>query len=444
MARRKARSKNFSERVIADIETFCHDARGLTHIDGRVTFVDGGLPGERVELEYSQIKRDFAEARVVRVLEASPLRREPKCESFGICGACSLQHVDPERQIEVKQTILEEQFRRIAHLENIAFWPPIRGPLWGYRRKARLSVKFVANKQRVFVGFREKSGRLIADTPRCETLIPEVGERLGEIAEVVQSLSIRDRIPQVEVAAGDSGCVLVFRNLVEASADDLQRLQDFGRARGFSVYLQPGGPESLFPVEDSGISNLGYALPAHRVSFYFEALQFTQVNCDINRRMVDRAVELLDPRPNDRVIDLFSGIGNFTLPISRYVDRAVGIEGDKELIAQARKNAEMNGIDNVRFEVADLTTDLTREDWCQDTYTKAVLDPARAGAEAVLQYFPRWGVERIVYISCNPATLARDAAILSRQHGYRLQGAGVMDMFPQTAHVESIALFEKN
>ncbi|MGH8548902.1 MAG: 23S rRNA (uracil(1939)-C(5))-methyltransferase RlmD [Methylococcales bacterium] len=443
MARRKAR-KIPELLADAEIEGFCHDGRGLTHIDGRVTFVDGALPGERVELKYTDLKRDFAQAIVVRVLEPSPLRSEPKCEYFGRCGGCSFQHVDPDRQIEIKERILEEQFRRIGHLENITFWPPIRGPVWAYRHKARLSVKYVAKKQRVLVGFREKAAHLIADIEHCEILHPLVGTKLPEIAELINSLSIRDRIPQVEVALGDSGCVLVFRNLAEASTDDRLRLRNFGRSHVFAVYLQPHGPDSLVAVDECVSGTLSYALPAHQVKFYFEPLQFTQVNVEINRRMVDRAIELLEPGPHDRVIDLFCGIGNFTLPVSRHVERVAGIEGSQGLIAQARKNAEINRIDNVRFWVADLATDIAHEEWCRDTYTLALLDPSRAGAEAILEYLPRWGVRRCVYISCNPSTLARDSAILTGKFGYRIKGAGVMDMFPQTSHVESIALFERS
>ncbi|MGH8553949.1 MAG: 23S rRNA (uracil(1939)-C(5))-methyltransferase RlmD, partial [Methylococcales bacterium] len=332
-----------------------------------------------------------------------------------------------------------------AHLTNITFWPPIRGPLWAYRHKARLSVKYVAKKQRVLVGFREKATRFIADIGHCGVLHPRVGNKLTEIADLVNSLSIRSRIPQIEVAVDDSGlCVLVFRNLSEAGFDDRLRLKDFGRSHDFTVYLQPKGPDSVYCVDECEAPTLSYALPKHGVKLTFEALQFTQVNVDLNRLMVDRAIQLLNPGPDDRVIDLFCGIGNFTLPIARHVERVVGIEGNRELIEQARKNAAINRVKNASFQIADLNTDVAHEEWCRDSYTLALLDPSRAGAEAILKYFPRWGVRRIVYISCNPATLARDSKILTANFGYRIQGAGVMDMFPQTSHVESIALLEKD
>lgn len=444
MSRRRGKKKIPEGLINAEIESFCHDGRGLTHIDGQVVFVDGGLPGEQVALEYTDMRRDFAEAKVVQVLQASPLRTEPKCEYFGLCGGCSFQHVDPAQQILLKQGLLDEQFRRIGQLENLTFWAPLIGPLWGYRYKARLGVKYVVKKNRVLVGFREKGNRFLADMDRCEVLHPQVGDKLSELAEMIHRLSIRHRIPQIEVSIGDAECVLVFRNLDEATIEDLAFLREFGQLHDFQIYLQPKGPDSLLPVDDFKSKTLRYTLPSHGLNFYFEPLHFTQVNVDINRRMVDWAIELLNPEPEDRAIDLFCGIGNFTLPIARYVDQVVGIEGSVGLIEQARKNALCNQLDNVEFHVADLARDVTGEQWCNMTYTLALLDPSRVGAEEILQYFPRWGVRRIVYISCNTSTLARDAGILVHQFGYRLSGAAVMDMFPQTSHVESIALFEKN
>lgn len=443
MSRRNARRKISEVPVCAEIEDFCHDGRGLSHVDGRVVFVEGALPGERVEMEYIAVKRDFAETRVTQVFEASPLRVEPKCEYYGVCGGCSLQHLEPELQIEIKQRILEQQFRRIGRLEPVPFWPPIRGPLWAYRHKTRLGVKYLAKKQRVLVGFREKSGRYLADMQHCEVLHPMLGSRLGEIGEVIFSLSIRDRIPQVEAAVGDCACVLVLRNLSPASENDRRILAEYGRLQGFSIYLQPKGPDSLEPVDGVAGRSLSYFLPKYGIEFHFEPLQFTQVNVEINQILIDRAIEVLEPTENDRVIDLFCGIGNFTLPLARRAQQVVGVEANPELIATARKNAEINGIGNVDFEIADLNQNLDAESWANQTYSLALLDPSRAGAEEVLNYLPRWGVRRVVYISCNPATLARDSAILCTQLGYRMQGAGVMDMFPQTSHVESMACFEK-
>ncbi|MGH8552972.1 MAG: 23S rRNA (uracil(1939)-C(5))-methyltransferase RlmD, partial [Methylococcales bacterium] len=287
MPRRKANARLPEAPVTARIESCCHDGRGLTHLDGRVTFVEGALPGERVEFVYTEMKRDFACAKTIRVLEASPLRVAPKCEYFGICGGCTFQHVDPERQIEVKQQILEDQLRRIAHLNDIPIWPPIRGPSWAYRHKARLSVKYVPKKGRALVGFNEKATRLVADIGHCEVLNSRIGNKLADIAELVTNLSIRDRIPQIEIAVGEPGsCVLVFRNLCAASAEDRVLLKDFGAKHDFAIYLQPGGPDSLCRVDQDAALAMGYTLPAHNVRLEFKALQFTQVNFELNRRMV--------------------------------------------------------------------------------------------------------------------------------------------------------------
>lgn len=444
MSRRRGKKKLPEDLINAEIESFCHDGRGLTHVNGKVVFVDGGLPGEQVAMQYTAMKRDFAEAKVVHVLQASPLRSEPQCEYFGLCGGCSFQHVNPVDQIMVKQELLDEQLKRIGQLKSIPFWQPLKGPVWNYRRKARLGVKYVAKKNKVLVGFREKRNRFLADMGYCKVLYSPVGDKLSELSDLIYDLSIRQQIPQIEVAVGDSQCVLVFRVLQEATAEDLGLLRDFGKLHDFQIYLQPNGPDSLFPLDDYNSNLLSYALPAHQLNFHFEPLHFTQVNIEINRKMVDRAIELLQPDSNDRVIDLFCGIGNFTLPIARIVDRVVGLEGNAQLIERARENAKINHLENVEFHAVDLTKDISGEPWCREKYTLALLDPSRAGAEEMLQHFPGWGVKRIVYISCNPSTLARDAGILVHQMGYSLLGAGVMDMFPQTSHVESVALFEKN
>jgi 23S rRNA (uracil1939-C5)-methyltransferase len=445
MSRRRRNRKQLPEGLVrVDIESFCHDGRGVTHVDGKATFVDGALPGEVVDIEFTDMKRDFAEARVAEVYERSSFRTEPKCDYFGLCGGCSFQHVDPERQIEVKQDLLAEQFRRIGRLDEVPLWDPLRGPVWGYRHKARLSVKYVEKKQKVLVGFREKRSRLLADMGHCEVLHPRVGRKLVDMAQLINCLSIRTQIPQIEVAMGDTGCILVFRNLADPSAEDLERMTEFGRVNDFRVYLQPKGLDSVVALGEYERDLLSYSVPAHDIRFEFGPLQFIQVNPEMNRSMIDRAIDLLAPEADDCVIDLFCGIGNFTLPIARYAERVVGVEGSRELVAQAERNAALNQLDNASFHVADLTSDQGHQPWYRETYSLALVDPSRAGAEEILACFPRWGVKRIVYVSCNPSTLARDASILVERFGYCLKGAGVMDMFPQTSHVESIALFEKD
>ncbi len=412
-------------------------------MDGKITFVDGALPGEDVEFKYSDIRRDYAAGRVEKVIESSSLRVEPKCEYYGVCGGCSFQHVESTAQIAIKQKILSDQFTHIGHLSGVSFWPPINGPYWGYRYKARLGAKYVAKKGRVLVGFHEKGNPYIADMLHCDVLHPAIGGLLGELSELIGSLSTRSRTPQVEIAIGDNGRALVFRVLDDPTRTDTEMLRKFGEMFDFDVYVQPHGPDSVFSVTADSLRLLEYRLSEHNVTCYFDPLQFTQVNPEINRNMVSRVIELLQLGPDDKVIDLFCGLGNFTLPIARYAGRVVGVEGARSLVDRACDNARRNGLDNVEFHVANLDNDVDDESWCQNEYTHALLDPSRAGAQNVLKYLPRWGVKRLVYIACNPATLARDSGVLVNELGYTLCGAGVMDMFPQTAHVESIAMFEK-
>ncbi len=443
MARRHSKKKLPVAPVCADIDSFAHDGRGIAHVYGKVVFVDGALPGERVEFKYSNIRRDYSEGRIEKVIESSSLRVEPKCEYYGVCGGCSFQHVESTAQIEVKQKLLSDQFARIGHLSGISFWPPLTGPYWGYRYKARLSAKYVANKGRVLVGFHEKGNPYIVDMLHCDVLHPAIGGLLSELSELIGSLSTRSRMPQVEVAVGDNVRTLVFRVLDDTTTADREILRKFGVRCDFDVYLQPQGADSVFSLTADSIRLLEYHLPEHSVTCFFDPVQFTQVNMEINRKMVSRAIELLQVGPDDKVVDLFCGLGNFTLPIARYAGRVVGVEGTRSLVDRACDNARRNGLDNVEFYVANLDNDVDDQSWCQTTYTHALLDPSRSGAQNVLKYLPRWGVKHIVYVSCNPATLARDSGVLVNELGYSLRGAGVMDMFPQTAHVESIALFEK-
>lgn len=425
------------------ITSLAHDGRGVTHVDGKAVFVDGALPGETVMFTYTDIRRDYAEGRAESVIDASDDRVEPRCRHYGVCGGCSIQHLASEAQIRVKQTLLAEQFARIGKLESVSLWPPLTGPYWRYRRKARLGVKFVQKKGRVLVGFREKRAPFVADLERCEILHPSIGERLIDLAEVIGALTVKEKLPQVEVAVGDHRCALVFRVLEAPTEEDREKLRRFGSTYGFDMYLQPGGPDSLVPLGPDEPSPLKYALPEFDVEFSFTPTVFTQVNTEINRKTVDRVIELLAPEPEDDILDLFCGLGNFTLPLARRAGAVVGIEGSADLVTLARENARRNGIINANFYTADLARDLDDEAWTQRRYGKILLDPSRAGAQEVMAHIPRWEAKRICYVSCNPSTLARDADILVHQLGYRIVGAGAMDMFPQTSHVESIALFEK-
>lgn len=427
----------------AVIESASHDGRGVARLDGKATFVQGALPGERVQLRVLRRHRNFDEAETLAVLEPSPDRVEPACARFGVCGGCSLQHLAAGAQIAAKEQALLDALRRIGQLEPGEVFAPIVGASpWGYRRKARLGVKYVAKKARALVGFRERSSSFVTDTDRCPVLHPRVGEALGELAALIGSLDVRDRVPQVEVAMGDDACILVFRVLAPPSAADADRLRAFGRAHEVAVYLQEGGLDSIRPLDPPGVT-LSYALPDFGVVLEFRPGDFTQVNFEVNRLMVARGIELLRPRPDERVLDLFCGLGNFTLPLARRAGEAVGVEGEAGLVARARANAARNGLCNAHFFTADLYAAPDAAPWARKRFAAALLDPPRTGAFEVLPLLPRLGVERLVYVSCYPGTLARDAAELVQRHGYRLAGVGAMDMFPHTAHVESIAVFER-
>lgn len=429
--------------VEIDIQDLSHDGRGVGRIDGKAVFVAGALPGERVRAQFSARKRSFDEARTLEVLRASGDRVVPKCAAFGLCGGCALQHLDPAAQIAAKQRVLLENLERIGQVAPQQVLPPLTDQPWGYRRKARLGVKFVRQKDKVLVGFREAADpRFIADCQRCEVLVPEVGERLGELARLVESLSIREQLPQIEVAAGDMLTALVLRHLQPLSEADRAALAAFAERTGLAIFLQPGGNDSVAPL-DSDTPPLAFALDGGELNLQFRPLDFVQVNAGINQRMLARAIELLQLDVSLRVLDLFCGLGNFTLPIARRVAQVVGVEGDTGLVQRARENATRNGLHNATFHAADLSKPLAGADWLAADYDRLLLDPPRTGADGIIPQLPLARIPRVVYVSCHPASLARDAGMLVRQHGYRLVAAGVMDMFPHTAHVESIALFER-
>ena len=428
--------------IEADITDLTHDGRGVAHIAGKAVFVAGALAGERVRLRDVRKHRHYDEAAVEEVLRVSPDRVAPRCKHFGVCGGCALQHLDPAAQIAAKQRLLLENFERIGKVQPSAILPALTDSPWGYRRKARLSAKFVEKKGRMLVGFRETNGRYVADVERCEVLLPAVGERIAAITAMLESLEGKREIPQIEIAAGDNLVALVFRHLQPLSNADTQALTRFGQANDLAIFLQPGGIDSVAPLWPAG-AQLNFELPAYDVTLDFRPLDFIQVNGGMNRRMIDHALALLDPQPSDRVLDLFCGLGNFTLPLARRAAQVVGVEGEAGLVQRARDNATKNGIANATFHSADLAADQRATAWAKADYELVLLDPPRSGADAVLDYLPRKSTRRVVYVSCHPASLARDAGILVDKHGFKLTSAGVMDMFPHTAHVESIALFER-
>ncbi len=426
----------------ADIVDLSHDGRGVARIDGKAVFVSGALPGERVRLRFSGKHRHYDEAVVEEILQPSADRVTPRCAHFGICNGCALQHLAPAAQIAAKQHVLLENFERIGKVRPQQILPALTDEPWGYRRKARLGVKFVEKKGRVLVGFRESNGRYIADIKRCEILHPAVGGRIEALASLIESLDAKRTIPQIEIAAGDDLVALIFRHLHPLSATDQQALREFGQRHGLGIYLQSGGIDSvasLWPPD----ARLSFRLPAYDLDIEFRPLDFIQVNGGMNLRMIDHALQLLDPKPGNRVLDLFCGLGNFTLPIARRGADVVGVEGEAGLVRRAEENAKRNGVENARFYAADLTADQRRAPWATIDHDLLLLDPPRSGAAEVLEFLPGRGVKRVVYVSCHPGSLARDAGILVERHGFELRTAGVMDMFPHTAHVESIAMFER-
>ena len=427
---------------MARVDSLAHDGRGVAHVDSKAVFIHGALPGEEVRFRYTRVQRRYDEGVVEQVLTPAVDRVEPRCTHFGVCGGCSLQHLARDAQILAKQQILLDALQRIGGVTPDEVLPPLLASGWGYRRKARLGVKHVPKKGKVLVGFRERGSSLVADLGQCPVLHPQVGERLGDLSELLSSLSIRDQVPQIEVSMGDEACVLAFRVLSEPNLEDRQRLTDFGLQQGFHIFLQPGGPETLIPLADLR-TTLGYELPRFGLGLEFRPSDFTQVNSELNRLMVDQALGLLDPQPNEQVLDLFCGIGNFTLPLATRAARVTGVEGDVGLVERARTNAGRNGLGNVAFHAADLYKPLDAEPWIQERFDKALLDPPRSGAFEVLDRLPRLGIQRLVYVSCYPSTLARDASRLVSGLGYRILAAGVMDMFPHTGHVEAMVLFEK-
>ena len=440
MARRRQRR----EPETARISTAAHDGRGIAAIDGKKVFVAGALPGEEVRFQRRKSRRNYDEAELLEIIEASPERIEARCEAYGRCGGCSLQHVSAEQQREIKSQTLRDNLQRIGQVTPANWFEPIVGPGWNYRRKARLAVKHVFAKGRVLVGFRERHAPYITDMHRCEVLAEPVDGLVKPLSELIGALSISARLPQVEVAVADNAVALVFRVLDPPTEADAALLVEFGKQHDVRIYLQPRGLDSVTLLHpESGAEPLYYELPEFDIRITFDAVGFVQVNSDINRRMVSRAIELLNVGPDDRVLDLYCGIGNFSLPLARRAKTVLGVEGDAMLVKAATDNAASNGIENATFRQADLSAIDGDESWLREGWDRIVLDPARSGAQEIANHIEKLGARRIVYVSCHPGTLARDAGTLVNEKGYVCEAAGIIDMFPHTAHVESIAVFNK-
>jgi 23S rRNA (uracil1939-C5)-methyltransferase len=429
--------------VEVEVIDLAHDGRGVARLNGKTVFIAGALPGERVLARRVRSRSRHDEALLEGVLTASADRVEPPCRHYGRCGGCALQHLAPARQIEAKQTQLLSELARIGKVTPERVLEPLTGPLLGYRRRARLGVRVLPKSGRAIVGFRERTSALLANVRECLVLAPPVGGMTDALGTLISGLSIATHIPQIEVAIGERVTVLVLRVMVAPSDADIDQLRQFGAAHNVAFWLQTGGVETARPIDPMTVP-LDYTIPAFDVRLDFEPLDFVQVNAQLNRAMIAHALTLLDPGPEDRVLDLYCGLGNFTLPLARRAGAVVGVEGDEGLVARARRNAAANGLSNVRFAVADLSKTVEAEAWAKERYDLVLLDPPRAGALEMLEIIARTGARRVVYVSCHPGSLARDAGHLVERLGFRLVAAGAMDMFPQTGHVESIAVFERD
>ena len=448
MARRRKRKQlDLTPREIS-IESMAHDGRGVGRgEDGKVVFVDYALPGERVKFVPVMNRKSYLFGSTIEVLEPSEHRIEPKCAVFGECGGCVLQHLDEKIQIQYKQQHLLENFKKIGNVQAQELLPPMTGPHWGYRRRARLGAKFVPKKGGMIVGFRERNTSYIQPTDKCEVLYPEVSAMFPDLRETLEKTSCNDKIPQVEISVADNAIVMIVRHLEAFIQSDLDLLTEFAKRNKVQMFLQPGNLKSVHPLYPEKPDALFYDFKEFDIRIEFLPTDFIQVNGGINDQLVSKAIELLDIQPDDKVLDLFCGVGNFTLPLARKSNYVIGVEGDQALVNRAIHNKQLNKLDNVDFHFGDLfkedMTSSSHGDWLEQKFDKILLDPPRSGAAEMIKRVPEFGASKVVYVSCGPATLARDAGVMVNEHGYKLTHVGVIDMFPHTAHVESIAVFEK-
>jgi len=437
------------------VESLDLEAQGVAHnAEGKVVFIEGALPGEEVLVSVQRKKNNWEQATLVALRRESSQRVTPGCRHFGICGGCKMQHFHVGAQVATKQRALEDALWHLGKVKADRMLRPIEGPSWGYRYRARLSVRYVVKKERVLVGFHERKSSYVADMDSCEVLPPHLSAMLVPLRELVTGMDQRDRLPQIEVAVGDEVTALVLRHLEPLTVNDMHRLRDFASAQGVQWWLQPKGPETVHRLDAEGPS-LAYTLPEFGITMPFKPTDFTQVNHQINRVLVSRALRLLEAKPGERVIDWFCGLGNFTLPIATQAREVLGIEGSETLVARSRENAALNGLGAKTSFVARNLFEITPEELASyGNADKWLVDPPREGAFALAKALADLAADsarttsyvppsRIVYVSCNPATLARDAGLLVHQAGYTCVAAGAINMFPHTAHVESMAVFEK-
>lgn len=440
------------------ITSLSHDGRGIAHIEGKTTFISGALPGEVITYTYTRRHPSFDEATCLEISNPSPIRTTPPCPHYNICGGCSLQHIVHSAQLDLKQTVLLEQLRHIGNVTPQNVLPPLVGPIWHYRYKARLSVKYVNKKNKLLIGFHEKNGRFVADLHTCPVLHHAFSENIVALGSLITELENYQQIPQIEIACGDNDNAIVIRHLCAFSSADLNKLTTFSTQHNYRLFLQPHGLDSIHCI-NSDTELLSYVVPlgddmchqwetgsqdmaqrdSRSVTIYFKPTDFTQINYHINQQMINKVVELLAPQPNENILDLFCGIGNFTLPLATKCQFCVGVEGNATAIVRANFNAEQNKITNARFYNFDLTQNYLTQEWTNNSFDKIIIDPPRTGALECIKQLSKFNAKKIVYVSCNPATLARDCKELQQQ-GYTLTHTGIIDMFPHTSHVETIAL----
>jgi len=440
MARRQRR-QTLPDPFEVTIESLSHEGRGIAHHNGKIVFVFAALPGERVLIRIDKATRKYSEASVIEVLEPSADRIEPLCPHFTLCGGCSMQHVDAEMQLALKQRSVLDMMQH-AGINIGEVMPPLRSEPWGYRRKARLGVKYVLKKQRLLIGFRERNKPYLADMQSCRVLVEQVGMHLTDLMQLIDAMDAQRSIAQIEVAADDQHTVLVFRHLEALSEADVQRLTRFAQDTGFWVQLQAQGPDSMQALYPPQQTLYFRPLADSDLRIAFGAADFAQVNNSINQQMVRQALDMLELQSDDRVLDLFCGLGNFTLPMAARVAQVTGVEGDEAMVARARRNALDNNIHNTDYYCADLTNVDDQTPWLRQRYDKLLLDPPRSGAFEIISKVSALGARIIVYVSCQPSSLVRDARVLV-DSGYELSHFCMMDMFPQTAHVESMAVFRR-
>lgn len=431
---------------VLQVESLDLEARGISRREGKVVFIEGALPSEKVTIHTFRRKPSYEIGRVEEIRRESAVRVKPRCEHFGVCGGCVMQHLEPSAQVAIKQRALEDALQHIGKTKPERVLPPLHGPYWGYRYRARLAVRWVAKKGTVLVGFHERKSSFVADIKTCHVLPEKIAALLLPLRTLVMSLSAPDRFPQIEVSVGEGVVALVLRHLVPLTVQDVQCLRDFANKYDVQWWLQSKGPDTVVPLDPSHEDRLYYTLPEFGLNMPFKPTDFTQVNHQINRALVSRALTLLEPQKDDRIADLFCGLGNFTLPLATRCREVIGIEGSESLTARAKDAASRAGIEHAKFQTLNLF-EVTTE-WLAELghFDRMLIDPPREGALAFSQALSNLPMNlrpsRIVYVSCNPATLARDTAILLHEGGYKLKAAGVVNMFPHTGHVESMAVFE--